>query len=303
MNKMEMKDDSNNSNNNNNNDESQQLRLVVDESEAREFCRSFLLPFRMPRHLQLMARNKYCTQEQDRFKMSEGSIILERKIMYFDATSSTRAEDDFIREMQKFELLARAGFYKNPKTGQTLHLSCMVIYITAYPLDEDDACDAFMTKIIQQRKEYRRSWFHRLETNIPQSPPKKVVVHSHPHLMSQLQTCLHQSPCKRHRMLKLDIDTKHPDLLRQLFQTMREGGNTVLMAIETRGGYHVVLERGPSCQNIWKFAQTINDGVRKQDQWITIEDNSGPMIVIPGTRQGGFPCRIVTDFWRQQSNT
>lgn len=204
-----------------------------------------------------MARNKYCTQEEDRFKMSQGSIILERKIMYFDASSSTRAEDDFIREMEKFELLAQAGFYKNPKTGQTLHISCMVVYITAYPLDEDDACDAFMMRIIQQRKEYQRSKFNRPNTNVLQSPPTEVV-QSQPHVMSQLQTCLHQCPCKRHRMLKLDVDTKNPDLLQQLFQTMREGGNTVLMAVETRGGYHVVLERGPSCQSIWKFARKSN---------------------------------------------
>ena len=117
--------------------------------------------------------------------------------------------------------------------------------------------------------------------------------------IGHMQTFLHQNPCRQHRMLKLDVDTKDPELLGNLYRSMADCD--IKVAVETRGGYHVVVTRGPSCQELWKFAMSINNvaTMASANQWITIEDNNGPMIAIPGTKQGGFTVRDATTHWQE----
>lgn len=98
-------------------------------------------------------------------------------------------------------------------------------------------------------------------------------------------------------MLKLDVDTKDPTLIKQLQKSINSA--VIVMAAETRGGYHVVVEKGPWCRSLYDFARAVNDGVPKEDQWITIENNRGPMYAIPGTSQGGFEVKIRTEMWQQ----
>lgn len=71
-----------------------------------------------------------------------------------------------------------------------------------------------------------------------------------------------------------------------------------VLAIETRGGFHVVVERGPAMQALWKFAQDINKDVPTEKQWITLEESCGCLVAVPGTKQGGFTARLKTDEWR-----
>ena len=176
--------------------------------------------------------------------------------------------------------------YQDPKTSATIDIEWMVAYITAYPLDEDDACDTFTAHVLERRRQHRHAV---VKQNVDPSAPAMSG------MIKQIQTALHQSPCRQHRMLKLDVDTKDPELLEQLYLALV--GIKLVLAAETHGGYHVVIERGPACQSLWKFARSTNAGVNVADQWITIEDNSGPMIAIPGTNQGGFTVRLVTEQW------
>lgn len=260
--------------------------LLADENETRRFVREYLLPFRKARLLQLAARNKYA----DDRKLGRPLYILERHILDFGG-DSTKAEDRFVRELRKCEALATAGLYTD-ENGVPLQKGWMVAYITAYALDEDDASDAFITHVLERRKERRR------QANKPNS--NETVDGTEPvmkKIMSTLQTLLHKSPCRDRRLLKLDIDTKDPELLRQLHSAMHEAA--VVVAMETRGGFHVVIERGRCCQNLWKFARDVNANVAPQDQWITIEDGSGPLLAIPGTNQGGFTVRLATEEWKK----
>mmetsp|Transcript_690 Transcript_690/g.395 ORF Transcript_690/g.395 Transcript_690/m.395 type:complete len:145 (-) Transcript_690:56-490(-) len=128
-----------------------------------------------------------------------------------------------------------------------------------------------------------------------QKPADAVLFMSN--IMSKMQTLLHQHPYKEHRWLKLDVDTKDPELIQQLQETLK-GGN-IVVAVESRGGYHVVLEKGPFCRSLYKFATAVNEGVPKEDQWITIENNEGPMLAIPGTNQGGFVVQCAIEMWKQ----
>ena len=258
--------------------------LLVDEAAAREFCRTFLLPYpACPRLLQCVARKKYAKGDDDVQWHGPGLIILERNILYFD--QGQVSEDDFIRQLRKIEVIADAGLYTNPRQPeQVLSLDWVVVYITAYPLDEDEAADAFVFKVLATRQDQRRAH------------AKDKHHDGMTHIVSKVQTLLHQHPCKKWRWLKLDVDTKDPALIAQLQNVLQ--GASIVMAAETRGGYHVVLEKGPHCQELYALERRVNEEVRNEEQWITIENNRGPMLAIPGTNQGGFAVKSATEIWR-----
>eukprot|EP00977_Amphora_coffeiformis_P004160 scaffold846_cov168-Amphora_coffeaeformis.AAC.17 len=263
--------------------------LLPDEAATRDFCRNFLLPHpNCPRLLQCVARKKYAKDDPDADWQGPDCAILERTVLYFDRGQAS--EDAFIRELRKMEILANAGgiYFTNPrdvKPAQSIPLAWTVVYITAYPLDEDEAADAFVSKLLSTRQDQRRA---HAKGNHQQGMA---------HILSKVQTLLHQHPSKSIRWLKLDVDTKDPKRLTQLQDALQ--GATIVMAVETRGGYHVVLEKGPYCQGVYALEKCVNKGVAHKDQWLTIENNSGPMLAIPGTNQGGFTVKPATDVWRK----
>ncbi len=260
--------------------------LLVDEEAARQFRRSYLIPYRKPRILQCVGRKKY----SEGF-MKTGTVICERTVLRFDGEQES--EDAFIRELVKMDILANAGFFVEPSKCKKLAPTSikpewMVPYVTAFCLDEDDAADAFVANVMETRRDQRKA----LEKQkLASSAPSMVNV------MSKMQTLLHQHPHKEHRWLKLDVDTKDVELIKQLQEILK--GASIIVAVESRGGYHVVLEKGPCCQSLYKFAIVVNRGVQKEDQWITIENTTGPLLAIPGTNQGGFVVRCATEMWKQ----
>lgn len=261
--------------------------LLVDEEAARQFCRSFLLPYERPRIIQFIARRKYSDNS-----MKAAKIILEQKVLRFD--QGQKSEDAFIQELLKMSILADAGIYvessKSNKVAAatTIKQEWMVPYITAFPLDEDDAADGFVAKLMEVRKEQRKA----LEK---QKTADKAPCMSN--VMSKMTTLLHQHPYKECRWLKLDVDTKDLELVQQLQESMR--GAVVLFAAESRGGYHVVLKKGQFCESLYKFVCTVNKGVPKEDHWISIENHDGPLLAIPGTNQGGFVVQCRTEMWKE----
>jgi hypothetical protein len=260
--------------------------ILVDEGEARQFCRDYLLRSPKPRLVEVVARNKYAPEDN---KLSSGTQIHERKILSFDREN---AEDRFVQFLRQVDILARNNFYRDPKAADyVIDPEWMVVYITAYPLDEKDAADVFIEKILDRRKHFRRA-----------VAKETACLPMVSRVTSLLETSLHQSPCREFRLLKLDVDTKDAILLQDLYRAL--AGVIVVVAAETRGGYHVVLERGPACQGLHKFVKASWQpaGVSKKnahDHWITIESGSGPMFAVPGTNQGGFTVRLVTEQWQR----
>jgi len=61
----------------------------------------------------------------------------------------------------------------------------------------------------------------------------------------------------------------------------------------------VILEKGSNLQALYKMEKRVDEGVAKEDQWLTIENNFGPMLAIPGTNQGGFQVQSATDKWQK----
>merc|ERR1712224_695582 len=166
-----------------------------------------------------------------------------------------------------------------------------VAYLTAYGLDEDDAADAFVSKVAETRTWQRRA--------LQKSKPAEKAP-SMSRVVSKMASLLHSHPCheQRRRWLKLDVDTKDSALVERLQHCLK--GAAIIFAAETRGGYHVLFEKGPWCRELYDLERNVNENVpNKEDRWITIEANNGPMIAIPGTNQGGFLVRSATESWRR----
>ena len=89
------------------------------------------------------------------------------------------------------------------------------------------------------------------------------------------------------RYYDIDIDTKDPTLLEKVGTLLSPYRHIIKMAIETRGGYHVVLERrrgGVSIKSLYYYSRDSN----------VVEIKRDSMIPIPGTMQGGFPVRLIS---------
>ena len=71
--------------------------LLADEEAVRTFCREYLLPYKKPRLVQLVARRKYSDGQ-----LEVGTLILERFVLSFDKGQTS--EDEFVRTIRKFEV-------------------------------------------------------------------------------------------------------------------------------------------------------------------------------------------------------
>lgn len=265
------------------------MSLLKNEDDALIFYREFIEPHKQARLLQVTARNKYCNGS-----LSRSTLILERSVHSYKNGKGDMNENSFLQQLKRYDAIAKAGLYTDPKKDDTrIPVEALVIYMTAYPLDEDDACDEFVSQILKSRQVARKQYMNCAYQVDKVSRTTEPIMTS---TLGKLKSCLHSSASRLNRMLKLDIDTKDSILLANLYEAMKDC--VVLVAVETRGGYHVVIERGPSCQTLWKFARDVNSTIKKDDQWVTIENGDGPMIAIPGTNQGGFTVRLATKEWK-----
>lgn len=261
--------------------------LVYDEEQVRNFVKDFLLLDKVgrPRIIHLQARNKYANGQ-----LSANAICAERKIVDFDdRTDDESIADNFVRQLERLEILTRAGYFKDQKSGQVFEAEWMVLYITVFPLDEDDACDSFVSLVMDRRKQRRQE----INGKDPASFLGKPTIRG---LDSLMKTCLHKSPCSKDtRWMKLDVDTKDPVRIQKLQATIK--ADDLVISMETRGGFHVIVQKGKQTQELYSLANQESKGVPERERWLTIEGKS-PMMAIPGTLQGGFRVRNCTNEWK-----
>ncbi len=94
----------------------------------------------------------------------------------------------------------------------------------------------------------------------------------------------------RHLILDVDLDSKiHMGYLQSVYERM--GPDKVVCLVETRGGYHMLLnaEKVDQKDRAWLYKERPADLV-KNDKVSILKDMACPL---PGTFQGGFPVRLV----------
>lgn len=108
---------------------------------------------------------------------------------------------------------------------------------------------------------------------------------------------------------QIDLDTKQHDQLAETIKTLKLSGVIpyIKTITETKGGYHIIYIKNESIGYKWlykltvtsKFKKISHDGKEITDNWFSITNQ--PLVVVPGTFQGGFQTKIVDtdDFLRK----
>jgi hypothetical protein len=99
---------------------------------------------------------------------------------------------------------------------------------------------------------------------------------------------------------QIDLDTKDIDKVRSVRDLLSSLNIHVTMCIETRGGFHMLFPRNANkdtMKSLYEFKQKTSskkpdiNGKIVTDYWFSITNQ--PMVIMPGTYQGGFPAKIV----------
>lgn len=270
-------------------------KFIGNEDDIRKFYKLHLQQFTDQDYLTFIiipiARRKYWQE------LSCSQFSINTKLF-----SSKKDENMFVREIKKYQI--EEGLYVDGETP--IPASAMALYITADPMNEIQAYFSFQQKVGQRIEKIICK--KETKNNKDNDPPMNMV--------SIYKSCLHTSPEKTFR--KLDVDTKEHHLILKLRATLDELGIRPHLVVESRSGYHVVLHNERSFEpatpidnhqdnkdnqnnqnnkdnkdknnkdnmnkSLYAFAQANKD-------WVTIENN--PLIVIPGTYQGGFLTKLV----------
>jgi hypothetical protein len=230
-------------------------RFIADEEEIRKFYRQHILPFHEKNDLSYIilptVRRKYYPE------LKRTQSIVANEIF-----SSQKSEDRFIQVIRRLEV-AEGVYTDGGKGGESLPNQAFVIYITVDPMNEVDG----YYKLQQEISNRLKIRLHGGEVN-----PLRIK--------QTYKSCLHQSPEKI--FLKLDVDTKDSGHIGSLRQMMKTNNIIPYMVVETKNGFHVIINRetgidGPANKALHLFS--------KNKEWITIEKNA--LVAIPGTYQGG----------------
>lgn len=130
--------------------------------------------------------------------------------------------------------------------------------------------------------------------------------------VSNIQTGFLRSPFKMYReeigktsvqgetrLLQIDLDSKDEVIVKEVQELLKAAGVRPVMAIETRGGFHIVYKKESHINSkmLWEYSNkhkvevTRRTGTTERVNLFTITHE--PSVIIPGTIQGGFKTRIV----------
>lgn len=251
---------------------SQPYRIVIDEAEVRRFYEECLKQYENERYLVfvifIMTRRKYWKP------LSKSQIKLDRKVF----RCQTGDVEKFVRTLRKYEIVQ--GLYVDTN-DQPIPNEAIVTYMTCNPLDELNATFKLQQEIAEKMK---IMVFSRKEESLPPL-----------NFDSIFKNCLHATPVKR--FVKLDIDTKDPELLRELqafLKSLPDCQESIAYTVETKNGYHCMLRVGKNLGALYEYNRKIAQSKKNKndDPWFSIEKGS-PQVAIPGTNQSGFVPRLV----------
>ena len=239
--------------------------LIYDEDQIKKFYDILIKPFIEKPNLTFIiipiTRRKYWEE------LTSSQINLSTKLVQ----THNLTYDRFLNILKRYEVAE--GLYTDPKSNKPIPGSAIAFYMTANPMDELKAMFQLMT-------EFNNDVHDRLYGSNEKHPSWKTE--------SRFKSCLHQHPVKEDAVIKLDVDTKEEDKIQSLNRLLEEWNIPVVMKLATKNGYHYVLKREDQNQELHKFVRDKNNS-----DWVSIEKN--PLILIPGTIQGGNPVGFAKD--------
>jgi len=243
-------------------------KLIYDEQEVRDFFNSC-----MPRlaenevyFFSLSSRNKYLTQEErveydlGRTEMFAKSIVKEDSANYF------------IKKIRRLECDTR-GF--TTRNGKEIPAKTLILYININPINTIKAYSQFVQKSIEEltnsNAESKNYFFKNIESK----------------LFSYLQQSI---GTKSLIDIDFDIDKEVEIVLLHKFLKDLDKNDCKYYIIETKSGFHVLLDKSTLKHNFYLTIVNLNDQVIKGGEIVV---NKNGMIPLPGTLQGGFEVKRV----------
>lgn len=242
--------------------------LVGNEGDVRMFFEFHLSDFELEAHLAhlliLIARKKYCET------LSKAGN-LPTTILH-----AYKGEDRFCSAIRRYEIKSASKTFLD-SAGNPIPSSALGVYVSVNPLDERKA-------YLQLQNAMNQKIFELVSTTTASSSVPFDVQKTY-------QSVLHKSAVSR--FVKYDIDTKEEEKIGKLKALLREEKIEPHFVAETRGGYHLVLCNKTSFPEKQSEARRrLAEFVSQEKEWISKED-SGALVAVPGTYQGGFLVRFV----------
>ncbi len=108
--------------------------------------------------------------------------------------------------------------------------------------------------------------------------------------------------CKDDKLMQIDLDSKDAVVIHEVKKLFEKINLTVLMTVETRGGYHIIYHKSSDIDYKSLYEYTMknvvehigHDGKKYKDKVFSICNE--PNVIVPGTYQGGFKANKVDIF-------
>ena len=221
------------------------MTLIKDENEIRIFIENVLPPLEHDEVyiVVLTARKKYCPT------ISSSMEVVARDII------KTNDTDKIIRKLKKLSIVE--GLYTD-KNGEIIPNDAFVLYILLDPRS--------MLKAYKEFNKDINEWIYSHLVG-------EKNLQFYRDIDIKLFSAIHRSPSKKNYFI-IDIDKKDETLLNIIVEKL----NSIKWVTETRGGYHILVDRCDG-EMVYKISQ-----MKLSD----VEIKKEIMTPIPGTLQGGF---------------
>lgn len=225
----------------------------------------------------LSARNKYLSEEVRR------EISLGRTEMFSRSIIREYSYDKFLRTLRKFE--TNDGSYTT-KNNSNIPNDAIVVYWSINPSSTIKSLNEFQNKV----NEYQMEIMQRISKGQDYKDTAKRMNK----LDRLLMNCYQRNQDKKHWLdIDFDIPKERTDLVKIFTEALKEK-EIKYIVIDTRGGYHVMVDRHTLNYN---FNETIKECNRvanetMDENWGEIIHNTNGMVPLPGCTQGGYPVKI-----------
>lgn len=253
-------------------------KLIYSEEELKKYFDLVMKPLISTEvfFVSLSARNKYLTEEERRELLLGRTEMFERKLVrYYDWNR-------FLRTIRKFE--TNEGSYTT-KNNSNIPQKCIVCYININPSDT--------LKAYKEFNEEMNKYMYEISSNSIKGHDIDNIINRIKKMDHLLETCYQKSVGTKYWVdVDFDIPKEHFSLV-QLFQKELNENNVKSIVIETKSGFHVLLDKSTINYNFTKTIIDINEVASRQLEDFEIVLNKNSMIPLPGTIQAGHEVKIL----------
>ena len=245
--------------------------LIFNVNEMREF-HSILHPLQPSEayFVSMSARNKYLSEEERK------EFELGRSEMFARKLVKDTSFEDFLRVIRSLEV--NEGGYTT-RNHKPIPEKCLVTYVN---INASNGMNAL--------KEFNE----RSNALMFDCFKNKDAMKTFASLDSMLMNCYQRQRGTKH-FIDIDFDVPKTSGLMSSFVSHLKLQAVKYHVIETKGGYHVLMERATIKHDYNKVLVELDRVAKELYEKAEIVRNVNDMVPLPGTHQAGFPVRLLKE--------